>query len=167
MKKIVLLLLILVNIMLIISCSETYNYAGDVHKQAGVWQIEKIEHFVWDSLTNDFKLSESADEPGYFHLYDNDNTSTIAYLNNCHYVIDDTIQLWAPQALAQITTSKWIYWFCENNRLTLWAADIYSEIGVVYTIKKIGLNKQEWSYFMPVGGGIFQKEMLTLVHKSH
>jgi|GEM_PF-4841937 len=147
------------------SCNYTNNDAYQTHKQAGAWLIEKIEHFEWDKVNNNFKLLEAMDDAGYVHLYDNDETGSLVYSNNCYFKIKSGITSWALDEVKSATaSSEWHYWFAENNRLTIfnYTPVVQLEYGTVYTIVENGRNSQIWYYYTTNSSGLPQKEAMTV-----
>jgi len=167
--------IVFISCLIILAFSSCRKWTQDYdHRGAGVWEVQKLEVFDLDSITNDFKPVTSYNNPGFIEFYDQNSDND----NNCYYQFDTIVKQHAFKNIElYCNTPNTCYWFKDDKmRLDLWGSDpLFAEHHSVLTIKNISKNKQEWTYYSPVDFygissshvNITIKEVYTVQRKSH
>lgn len=126
------------------SCRKWEDYY--IHRQAGAWEIQKLEIFDLDSLTHDFNLVLAYDTPGVVELYDSNSDK----YNYCYYSFNSGVKYHLFYIIETLCNVKNHCWWLKDNKMRsdFWEVDGGgAERHIFFSVKEINKNKQEWTYF--------------------
>ncbi len=145
-----------------------------IHRCAGAWEVQRLEIFDLDSVTNEFISVAVFENPGFIELYDNKSDK----YNYCYYSFNSGVQYHAFYCLETSCNVKNHCWWIKDDKMRwdIWEVDGgLAERHLFFTINEMSKDKQEWTYYTSSDyyglskntQNITIKEVYTVERKSH